>query len=44
MADGDIVHGRLRKLYQKPYKWLCGGKATSNECARVVLEKLKQDI
>lgn len=44
MVDGDIVHDRLRRLYQKPYKWLCEGKATSNECARVLLEKLKQDI
>lgn len=44
MTDGDIVHDRLRRLYQKPYKWLCEGKATSNECARVLLEKLKQDI
>ncbi|GFE72040.1 hypothetical protein [Chroococcus sp. FPU101] len=44
MPDGDIVHSGLRRLYQKPYKWLCEGKATSNECARVVLKKLKQDI
>jgi hypothetical protein len=44
MPDGDIVHNRLRRLYQKPYKWLCEGKATTDECARVVLEKLKQDI
>lgn len=44
MPDGDIVHNSLRRLYQKPYKWLCEGKASSDECARVVLEKLKQDI
>jgi hypothetical protein len=44
MPDGDIVHNRLRRLYHKPYKWLCEGKATSDECARAVLEKLKQDI
>lgn len=44
MPDGDIVHSRLRRLYQKPYKWLCEGTATSDECARAVLEKLKQDI
>ena len=44
MPDGDIVHNGLRRLYHKPYKWLCEGKATSDECARVVLEKLKQDI
>jgi len=44
MPDGDIVHNRLRRLYQKPYKWLCEGKATSNECARVLLESLKKDL
>ena len=44
MPDGDIVHSRLRKLYQKPYKWLCEGTATSDECARALLEKLKQDL
>ncbi|GAB4155048.1 MAG: hypothetical protein Fur0046_34950 [Cyanobacteria bacterium J069] len=44
MPDGDIVHSRLKRLYQKPYKWLCEGIATSDECARAVLEKLKQDI
>ena len=44
MPDGDIVHDRLRRLYHKPYKWLCQGKATSDECARAVLGKLKKDI
>lgn len=44
MPDGDIVHSRLRRLYQKPYKWLCEGTATSDQCARALLEKLKQDI
>lgn len=44
MPDGDIVHSSLRRLYQKPYKWLCEGTATSDECARALLEKLKQDI
>ncbi len=44
MPDGDIVHNRLRRLYQKPYKWLCEGKATSDECARTVLESLKKDL
>jgi hypothetical protein len=44
MADGDIVHSGLRRLYQKPYKWLCEGTATSDDCARVALQKLKQDI
>lgn len=44
MPDGDIVHSRLRRLYHNPYKWLCEGIATSDECARVVLANLKQDI
>ena len=44
MPDGDIVHNKLRRLYQKPYKWLCEGRATSDECAWVMLEKLKKDI
>jgi len=25
VPDGDIVHSKLRRLYQKPYKWLCEG-------------------
>ncbi|MBE9011039.1 hypothetical protein IQ250_12560 [Pseudanabaenaceae cyanobacterium LEGE 13415] len=44
MPDGDVVHNKLTKPYQKPYKWLCEGKATSEECARILLEKLKHDI
>ncbi len=44
MADGDIVHNRLRRLYHKPYKWLCEGKATSDECTRSLIKSLQQDI
>jgi hypothetical protein len=44
MPDGDIVHKGLRRLYHKPYKWICEGVATSEECARVLLEKLKRDL
>lgn len=44
MPDGDIVHDRLRLLYQKPYKWLCEGKATTDECAQVVMEALRKDL
>lgn len=44
MPDGDIVHNRLRRLYQKPYRWICEGKATSDECAQVVMESLKKDL
>ncbi|MDY6783696.1 MAG: hypothetical protein SW833_14335 [Cyanobacteriota bacterium] len=44
MPDGDIVHDRLGQLYQKPYKWLCEGKASIGECARAVMKALKEDI
>jgi hypothetical protein len=44
MADGDKVHGRLARLYQKPYQWLCEGKASNDECAQILMEALKQDI
>jgi hypothetical protein len=44
MPDGDVVHDRLRRLYRKPYKWLCEGEATTDECARVVMEALKKDL
>ncbi len=44
MADGDIVHDRLSRLYQKPYKWLCQGKADNNECARVLMSAILRDI
>ncbi|NJL00571.1 MAG: hypothetical protein HC910_08380 [Spirulinaceae cyanobacterium SM2_1_0] len=44
MPDGDIVHSRLRRLYQEPYKWLCEGVATSDDCARALLEALKKDL
>lgn len=44
MPDGDIVHSQLRLLYQKPYKWLCERKATSDECAQVAIAAVKKDI
>ncbi|NES18226.1 MAG: hypothetical protein F6K41_04670 [Symploca sp. SIO3E6] len=44
MPDGDMVHSRLTRLYQKPYKSLCEGKANSNECAWIAMKALKQDI
>lgn len=44
MPDGDIVHSGLRRLYQKPYQWLCEGKADWNECARIAMEALKRDL
>jgi hypothetical protein len=42
MPDGDIVHNTLGRLYQKPYKWLCEGTATNDECARELLRSLKE--
>ncbi len=44
MPDGDIVHKRLGRLYQESYKWLCEGKASLGECARVLLKALCKDI
>lgn len=44
MADGDIIHSRLGGIYQKPYKWLCEGKATIDECAHVLMQAFKKDI
>lgn len=44
MPDGDIVHSQLSGLYQKPYKWLCEGKANSSECAQVIKRAVIQDI
>jgi hypothetical protein len=44
MADGDIVHNRLGRIYQKPYKVLCEGKASTGECARDVMNALRQDL
>jgi hypothetical protein len=44
MADGDICHNRLALLYQKPYKWLCEGKASSDECTKLTMRALKKDL
>ncbi|MEG4005085.1 hypothetical protein QUA41_03120 [Microcoleus sp. Pol11C1] len=44
MPDGDIIHSQLSGLYQKPYKWLCEGKANSSECAQVIKRAVIQDI
>jgi hypothetical protein len=44
MADGDIIHNQLARLYQKPYKWLCEGKASSDECGQIVMQALKEDL
>ena len=44
MADGDIIHSRLGGIYQKPYKLLCEGKATIDECAHVLIQAFNKDI
>ncbi|HAA27772.1 MAG TPA: hypothetical protein DCE56_09020 [Cyanobacteria bacterium UBA8553] len=44
MPDGDNVHSRLARLYQKPYQWLYEGKADRDECARIAMEALKRDL
>jgi hypothetical protein len=44
MPDGDWVHSGLRSRYQKPYKILCEGAASSKECARSLLESLRKDL
>jgi len=44
MTDGDTLRSNLSSVYRKPYKWLCEGKATSEECARVLMKALKQDL
>ena len=44
MPDGDRVHSGLRSRYQKPYKILCEGAASSKECARSLLESLRKDL
>jgi hypothetical protein len=44
MPDGDIVHGKLPGLYQKPYKWICEGKANKNECVGALMGALMRDL
>jgi hypothetical protein len=44
MPDGDRVHSHLSRLYQKPYKILCEGVASSEECAHSLLKSLRKDL
>jgi hypothetical protein len=44
MPDGDVVHSHLGRFYQKPYKILCEGVASSEDCARAILKKLRLDL
>lgn len=44
MPDGDIIHKSLSKLYQRPYRFLCEGKATDAECSTAFLRAFKRDL
>jgi hypothetical protein len=44
MPDGDRVHRHLGGFYQKPYKMLCEGVTRPEDCARMLLGKLKRDL
>jgi hypothetical protein len=44
MTDGDIVHSQLSWPYQRPYRWLCEGKANSDECAWMVMGAIMREI
>ena len=44
MPDGDLVHSKLSRIYQKPYQMLCEGKLDRKECAWFVMKAFLQDI
>lgn len=44
MTDGDILHSQLSWAYQRPYQWLCEGKANSDECAWMVMGAIMREI
>ena len=44
MADGDKVHVKLARRYQKLYKQICEGLYSDAELAHEVLQPLKQDL
>ncbi len=44
MPDGDILRNGFRQLYQKPYRWLCDGKASDDECSQAALKSLRTDL
>jgi hypothetical protein len=43
MADGDIFRNGLG-VYKKLYEWLCERKASMDECTRIAIKALKQDL
>jgi hypothetical protein len=43
MADGDIFRNELG-VYKKLYEWLCERKASMDECTRIAIKALKQDL
>ena len=44
MPDGDIIHKSLPRLYQRPYRFLCEGKAEDDECSKALQRALKHDL
>ena len=44
MPDGDIVHVKLPRRYQKSYKQFCEGQCGDVELTRAVLRPLKRDL
>lgn len=44
MPDGDKVHDRLERRYQKSYKQLCEGKVSGAEFADGLVETVWQDM
>ncbi len=44
MPDGDKIHDKLWRGYQKPYKELCEGKSNVQECAWTLMSELLKNI
>ena len=44
MPDADIVHDNLPRLYHMPYRDLCEGKDSPQECAWTMMKALLKDI
>jgi hypothetical protein len=44
MPDGDIIHAKLPRRYQKAYRQICEGQFCDEELAHGVLHALKKDI
>lgn len=44
MPDGDIIHKALPRIYQRPYRYLCEGKADDAECSKALQRAIKRDL